>query len=325
MLEFVNCNLCRSRTFKTIGTKFGLSLVKCKTCGLIYTNPRPQELERLQRYESPLFFEEYLKNLKASPSSYDLAFIRNHYHPYLRLLNAYSAPGKNLLDLGCGAGFFLKAAEEKGWKVEGVEISRSAAHYARDIVRVTVHNGYLENLKLPSENYDAVTLLDILEHLPDPMGTLKEIHRILKREGVLILNTPDYNSLSRFFLGKDWAVLSPAEHLYNFTQKTLSTMLSRADFKTIVMRNLLIFNPDYTHNKKRAGFLLWKNIHTRLEETKTMENIHGFEYLDLMKAGREPEEKTSNIDFIQKAKRNLHRKAKAWLRGDILIAVAAKS
>lgn len=323
--EFINCNICSSNSYKIICHKFGLDLVKCKNCGLVYTNPRLLESEILQRYESPIFFDEYLESFKASSVTYDLNFIRNHYYLFIDLIKNYLVPGKKLLDVGSGAGFFLKAAEEIGWQAEGVEISSTASKYAAEIAKVNVHYGKLEDLKFPSETFDLVTLLDIIEHLPNPLHTLKETNRILKSGGIIIVSTPDFNSLSRLFLGYDWAVLSPAEHLYNFTHKTLCSILSNSYFHVLGIRNLLVFNPEYTNNKNKRGYFLWKTVHTRLEKQKIMENIHGFEYLDLMVAAEENKAKTTELKFTKKLKRIIYKRAKTWLKGDMLIAIAKKA
>jgi len=295
----------------------------CKHCRLVYANPRLPESEIFKRYESPLFFDEYLKALKATSTTYDLDSIRNHYYLFVGLMDRFFAPGKKLLDVGSGAGFFLKVVEERGWEVEGVEISKLASDYANEVLGVNVHNSKLEDVKFSSESYDLVTLLDIIEHLTDPLRTLEEIYRVLKSDGLVIVSTPDIGSLSRVFLGKHWSILSPGEHLFNFSTKTLSLMLSKANFKVLGIRNLLIFNPEYTHDKSRSRYQLWKKMYEYFEKKNLVENIHGFEFLDLMHiAGRNKQKDV--VSKFNKMKRTIYKKAKKWLRGDILVAVAKK-
>jgi len=321
--QFVNCNLCRSNNYKNLYTKFGLNLVLCKHCKLVYANPRLPESDILKRYDSSLYFEEYLKALKATSTTYDLDSIRSHYYIFGGLVDKCFAPGKRLLDVGSGAGFFLKVAEEIGWKAEGIEISKLASDYAKDVLKVNVHNRKLEDIRFSSDSYDLVTLLDLIEHLTDPLRTLEEIYRVQKRDGLVIVSTPDFKSLSRMFLGKHWSILSPAEHLYNFSEKTLYHMLSKVNFKVLGIRNLLIFNPEYTHDKSRYRYQLWNKTHEYLEKKTFMENIHGFEYLDLMQIVDSNRQATASSEF-KKKKRALYKKAKKWLRGDLLIAIAKK-
>lgn len=318
------CPLCGSHAVSALCAKFGLDLVRCKGCGLIYADPGLSQAELLKRYDSPAFFDEYLRALHATPSGYDLEFLERHYRLFLDFLQKFQAPGRRLLDAGCGAGFFLKTAEARGWIAEGVEVSAPAAAYARDITGVCVRHGRLEDKLFSGAAFDVVTLLDLIEHLPDPIGAIKETWRLLKPGGILILSTPDFNSLSRFILGKAWAVLSPAEHLINFTEATLSLALSAAGFHIIGIRNLFIFNPEYSHDKSKKAAVRWKRVHARLERKKLMDHIHGFEYLDLMHIGEVKAPHMEGMRFSKRLSRMAYLWAKRWLRGDMLVAAAQK-
>jgi 2-polyprenyl-3-methyl-5-hydroxy-6-metoxy-1,4-benzoquinol methylase len=305
-----------------------MNLVKCRKCSLIYANPRIQELELVSRYTNSFFFEEYLPAFKAASNHYDPNVIRSHFFIFIQLITKYFKPGKRLLDVGCGSGFFLKAAEEVGWEAEGVEISPVASKYAQNIVRVNVLEGKLEAQHLSPEKYDLVVLIETIEHLTNPLNTLREIYRILKKEGILIISTPDSKSLSRLFLGKSWAVFSPEEHLSVFSQKNLFDLLHRANFCVLGIRNLLQLNPEYTHKKKGLGYLVFKKLYNRLKKIKILEKATLFEYAELMNI----EEKTclqeksvrSQLNFTKKTKRKVHKWAKMWFRGDSLIAIAKK-
>jgi 2-polyprenyl-3-methyl-5-hydroxy-6-metoxy-1,4-benzoquinol methylase len=323
-IESLPCNLCQSERFKVLFTKLGLSIVRCQACGLIYANPRLIEPEMRKRYSATYFFSEYLPAFKADASSYPLELIKNHYVLFLDLLAKYFIPGKSLLDIGCGAGFFLKAAESMGWRVSGTEISEAAFDYARRVTNIQAYLGRLEDISLPSQSYDIVTMLDILEHLPDPSRTLQEVHGILKKRGILIISTPDFQSLSRLFLGKGWAVLSPVEHLYYFTQKTLLRALQQTGYRVIGVRNLLNFIPDYTHHKTSLRSSLWKDSLRRLEKTRIMQNIHVYEYYDLLFTGDDQSLNPLIAKIHSAPEKKIFQKAKAWLRGDSLVAIVQK-
>lgn len=324
----INCPICQSKNYKKILTKFEMNLVKCKKCGLIYANPMLQESELFKRYASSFFFDEYLAAFQATPTQYDLAAIRSHFFLLIQLIKKYFKPGKRLLDVGCGAGFFLKAAEEIGWEAEGVEISTAASEYAQNIVKVKVHEGKLEDKHFPSEKFDLAVLIDTIEHFMNPLNTLKEINRILTKEGILIISTPDYNSLSRLFLGKNWAVLSPEEHSSIFTQKTLLHILKNANFGVLGIRNLIQLNPEYTHDKRRLGYVVFKNLYKKIIKLKIIEKTQLFEYADTMAIEEitytENQEIYFDLNFIRIMKRKIHKWAKMWLKGDTLIAISKK-
>jgi len=312
MTENNFCNLCRSSKFRIIYKKFGLCLVKCKECSLVYAYPKMPENEIFKRYSKDYLFNEYLTIFQADQQSYNIELILAHYSLYLQLLDSFSGEGKKILDIGCGPGFFLKAVEERDWQGEGVEISEAAVKYAEDVVKVKVHHGKLEDIGFSPGSFDAVVLLDALEHLSNPLQTVRHCFDLLKKNGILILNTPDYNSLSRVILGKDWAVLSPAEHLYNFTQRTLSRLLRDAKFRSVKMYNLIQFNPDCTHNKNSYRYKAWKRMSHFLDKSAFFHRIKTKNYHRVLRALEEGN-KISRYRFIRK-----------FFRGDVLIAIAKK-
>ena len=338
--EFVPCNLCGGSNFRTYIDKFGLTIVKCLRCGLLYTNPRPREEDILKRYGPDYFVHEYLPAFGAGPKSYNLDVVVNRYSLYLGILEHSRLPGRKLLDVGAGAGFFVKAASQSGWEAEGVEVSEAAAAYSRDILNVGIHNRKFEDTDFGEGSFDAVTLLDTIEHLRDPLGSLTGIRRILKKNGLLILNTPDVLSLSRLFLGKEWAVFSPLEHLYYFSQKTLTAVLEKAWFRIIGIRNLMHFNPEYTHNKEGRRYRRWKKWHADWDKKPLRLRIHGYEQKDVLRMVENsgvtrPDGEQAGIpgkgDAPRRAiplrtliKRIAFAATKSVLRGDLLVAVARR-
>lgn len=321
--ELVPCPLCEGVRARAVAVKFGLRIVRCRSCGHVFANPRLLRAEIEKRYESPEFFSEYLDAHRATPKGYDLDFLRGHYGLYLDLIRGRLSPGARLLDLGCGAGFFLKAAEADGWAAEGTEISRQLAAYARDVAGVKVRLGTLEEIRWPPEIFDVVTLFDVLEHVPDPLRTLTEVGRLLKTDGAVLISTPDYDSLSRLFLGKAWAVLSPAEHLSLFTSGTLRALIERAGLSVLAIRNLLVFNPDYTH-RKGLRHSLWKRLHGRLARTRLAARLRNYDTRKVSaiepvaKAGGGPR------GLLKKMRTGLYGRSRKIIRGDILVALAQK-
>lgn len=143
-----------------------------------------------------------------------------------------------LLEVGCGAGHFLRAAAAAGFDPSGTEVSASAlARLRQDGFHVL--EGDLPSLRLPESSFDAVVLFEVLEHLPDPLVYLAEARRLLRAGGVLLLTTPNFDSLSRRLLGERWRVLDP-EHLVLFTTDGLRRALQGVDLRVsrIESRNI---------------------------------------------------------------------------------------
>jgi len=137
-------------------------------------------------------------------------------------------PGK-VLDVGCASGFFLEVAAAAGWEAYGVELSGFAAELAQREFGSRILNGTLEQAGYPDAFFDAVTLFDLLEHVPDPRTFLAEVHRVLSSDGLLLLVMPNVASLSAGIMGRHWSHYN-AEHLHYFSPATVTRLLSACGF-----------------------------------------------------------------------------------------------
>ena len=140
--------------------------------------------------------------------------------------------GGDALDVGCGTGEFLLALRDRGWSVLGQEVNANAAGIAIE-AGLDVRTCSLDRCGFEAESFDLVTLWDVVEHLPDPVSTLREIRRILRPGGLLVLSTPDLKSLdSRLFAGW-WHGLEIPRHLVLFGPETMRQALQRAGFEKV--------------------------------------------------------------------------------------------
>jgi SAM-dependent methyltransferase len=135
-----------------------------------------------------------------------------------------------LLDLGCGNGAFLAQMRDAGWEVAGLEPDpKSVAAAAR--AGLPVKAGLLEESTFPEDHFDAITLSHVIEHLHDPVATLKMCRRVLKPSGVIWVATPNLASLGYQIYGRDWFALDPPRHLILFTPDSLRGALRSAGFE----------------------------------------------------------------------------------------------
>ncbi len=229
----INCPICRSREYVAIYPAYYPRVVRCKSCKLIYTNPRLKE-----KYLEQLYNQEYFQNENSSYFGYsnylsDKTRIKQTFSKRLKDIHKLKKPGR-LLDVGCAMGFFLDAASNLGWNIEGVEISDFAAKYAREELGYNVYVGDFQKVKIPIHCFDLVTMWDIIEHVPDPVGTLKKAHSLLKKDGLLVLTTPDVGSLPAMITRHRWVGYKLSdEHLMYFSKDTLSKLCEKAGLKII--------------------------------------------------------------------------------------------
>jgi len=233
-METVACNLCGS----TDATDYAVvpdlllerpqvvaRLVQCRRCGLVYQNPRPTPEEIGMHY--PPEYEPY--------TDYT---VQRRQNPLLRRVIDYGInkrcrfvtrhkTGGRLLDIGCAAGTFLLGMRaQPGWQVQGVELSATVAEMARTQHNLDVFTGTLEQAAFADASFDAVTMWDVLEHVHDPAGTVREIRRVLKPGGILVVRVPNLASWDAGFFKTTWAGLDAPRHLYVFTPATLSRLLT---------------------------------------------------------------------------------------------------
>jgi SAM-dependent methyltransferase len=141
--------------------------------------------------------------------------------------------GRTLLDVGCGSGAFLRAMQQVNpeWQVAGTDPSAAAVALVQQ-AGYRAYHGTLEQLDLPRQQWDAVTLWHVLEHLPDPVGTLVYIRtQLLAPQGVLFLAVPMADSWDARLFGRDWVGWELPRHFMVFTHATLQQMLATSGFK----------------------------------------------------------------------------------------------
>jgi SAM-dependent methyltransferase len=218
----VTCGLTAGALVREIGS---FRIVRCGGCKLIFVEGS-SDLPSLDRFYGPSYF-----------TGEDNAIVG--YRDYLaerplHLWNAHSllaesecllrGPGRRLLDIGCAHGFLLEAARARGWDVTGVDISQEAVRYAQEELGLPVFHGGVEAGGFAPESFDLVCMNGTIEHLADPMATVREAARLLRAQGLLAITTIDVEGWLGYFSWK------PPEHLYYFSAGSLSRLLEAAGF-----------------------------------------------------------------------------------------------
>jgi SAM-dependent methyltransferase len=185
----------------------------------------PSDLERL--YSTSYFeggqttgYPSYLK---------DHAIIAANFRDRLTWISALRPPGRRLLDVGAAYGIFVQAARESGWDAEGVEIAPDCAEQAARISGGRVTAGDFVSAPL-SGRFDVIVMLDVLEHLRDPLACVKRAHELLTPGGLLVIESGNHASPWARLLGARWYFFDPPQHLYYFSRAGLTWLLARAGF-----------------------------------------------------------------------------------------------
>jgi 2-polyprenyl-3-methyl-5-hydroxy-6-metoxy-1,4-benzoquinol methylase len=166
-----------------------------------------------------------------------------------------------VLDLGCGSGDWLLSMRELGWQVAGIEFDENAATIGRQR-GLEVLNGSLEQFWLADESFDAITLNHVVEHLPDPIGTLRECLRILRPGGKIVIFTPNGSSLSHCIYDQFWRGLEPPRHLHIFSLDSLRRALQSAGFLEVSVA------PWIATSIVHESHLLWRGWHGSFSDAR---------------------------------------------------------
>lgn len=152
---------------------------------------------------------------------------------YLDLIERYmKLKNKFLLDIGCATGFFIEEANKRGALSFGVELSSYAAKEASKKFPKKIFLGQIENIEFTASKFDAITMIDMIEHSLNPVKTLKKVYKIIKKGGYILLVTPNTKSFWAKLLGKKWTNFKE-EHLYYFSSKSLRGLIEKNGFDYI--------------------------------------------------------------------------------------------
>lgn len=230
--EVIRCPACGSASRPWITAK-GFPIRACRACGMKFVYPLPSDV-------SGVYGADYFFGARAGFGYVNYDQDKQAMTPiskkYLALIAERRPARGRLLDVGAATGVFVALAQHAGWQAEGIEIS-SAAVAAAKAKGLPVTEATLESLDGESR-YDAITFLDVLEHLPDPAQALRIAHRLLRPGGVIAVNVPDAGSLYARVMGRAWHAIVPPEHLSYFTFSSLDRLLADAGFQNVRGRTI---------------------------------------------------------------------------------------
>ena len=226
------CVLCGGTAWMPMIEVQGHRILNCEGCGLART--------------------EYLKPVEEAPSAdlySDKYYVRQgrkpvppakrvyQQWPRVKFLRKYRQGGR-LLDMGCGQGFFVARAKQKGFDATGVDVSAFAREFAKRELGVELVTSTMEDAKFPPGSFDIVTMWHSLEHTVDPMDTLRRIHSWLRPGGLILIEVSDYGSYDAQKMGAEWEDWSMPYHRWHFTPEVVERMLKACGFTGMQLKHM---------------------------------------------------------------------------------------
>jgi SAM-dependent methyltransferase len=218
------------RLYHTTAKEF--SVVRCRGCGLLRLDPRPEADELRGYYPGNYWFAPDESAASKLEERYRRLVLRDHVRFVERALRESSARGP-LLDAGCGGGLFLGMMRERGFRVLGLDVSREAASMAWRRQRAPSVCAVLEAAPFPAGSLAGLTLFHVLEHVHDPRAYLETAHGLLAEDGRLIVQVPNAASWQCRLLGRRWNGMDVPRHLSDFRASDVAMLMEGCGFEVV--------------------------------------------------------------------------------------------
>ena len=237
------CVFCGEVTANRVFANEQLEVLQCPGCGLVYQADYAAALAKMNaKYHSiEEYYEhrrdEHLRNDSAKDITFDSERLRRSIDIHNYLLEMVP-PGGSVLDVGSGVGEFLYSLGQNGLQVAGVEPDEHIASYSRDRLGLPVITGmYHEHLYQP-ESFDAITFIQVLEHVENPIATLRIAHKHLRPDGLIVVDVPSYNNprILTYRLTRQSRLVQTdfiPPHNYYYTRGSITRIAVRAGFQPL--------------------------------------------------------------------------------------------
>jgi 2-polyprenyl-3-methyl-5-hydroxy-6-metoxy-1,4-benzoquinol methylase len=203
-----------------------MAIVRCRVCDLVYVNPTFDEAHYRTVYASQEY-QDIVRDLGINSHEYRVGRFGAErvslLQPHLRVPAGHTP---RYLDVGCSTGFVVEAARNNGWQAVGLDLNPSAVEFGRSR-GLDLRTATLEAAGFAPGSFDAVSLFDVLEHLLDPVRTLRACVDLLAPGGLLFLYVPNYDSASRLLMGAAAHFIWPTHHLNYYTPSTIGDLVRR--------------------------------------------------------------------------------------------------
>ncbi len=234
MITVTTCPICGNNKFTphlTCGdysiSKEIFNILRCSTCTFTFTSPRPDTEEMGKYYQSDIYISHHANKGGIIPWIYriirDMQFVNK-----TNIIKRYTRENISILDIGCGTGAFLEYCKKLNWNVIGVEPDQDARNSTKE-KSITVYD--LDNLNTSNENYDVITMWHVLEHVHDLDQRMKQLSKLIKEDGIVIIAVPNYKSYDSQLYKSYWAAYDLPRHLSHFSIDTITKLFDNHMFK----------------------------------------------------------------------------------------------
>jgi len=279
-----NCPNCNKKKNNTLFVKDFFNYRKCSVCSLIYVSPILKEKNIIQLYKNSSYSNSWGKILS---NKIEYKFNQKKFDNLLLNIKRITKAKGKALDIGCAVGQFLDTLKKDGWDTYGIELNDQE----RKVAQKKKHEVYDKKIELdylPEKKFNLVSILEVLEHVYSPIDVIKSIHKILKKNGLLVVIVPNVGSLAANIMQSRCNMFLGMSHITMFDLKTLKNLIERYSFKQVycssitselsVINNYLNMEDPYLGSSKKQNILL-KNW----SEKKILKDLKGYKIKAIFK------------------------------------------
>lgn len=216
------CPSCGSEITSEYANISGHMIFSCNKCTLLFN---PVDEEKRKKFIKKQYETGYAIDYEEKLSKFN-----ERYKNFLHLINRYKTDG-NLLDIGCGTGFFLKYVKKNSFfNPYGVEPNDKLRKVAKLNSKLNIATGSLDQIPYNDNFFDVITCLDVLEHSININNNITELKRVLKPNGLLLLQVPNYKSYMAYITGEKWDWWSIPDHVLHFSFDFISQYMQNSGF-----------------------------------------------------------------------------------------------
>ena len=229
----IPCLLCNSIESKEIFVIDGFSYHKCLNCYSLYTKPHIRE-GVLDNLYSDGTYQVYQDKLVGNSKEFRKEILENR--KFLQIKSLLNIETPSLLDIGCGNGTFLDICRKNGWKVDGVDPSPTAAEQIFKNFNIDIHRGDFNNIKF-DKTFDVISLWGVLEHMIDPLSTIKKSKELLNDGGLIVFEVPSADCFISEYLKKynfsPTRYIESARHNIFFSREIINKIINEFQLKLV--------------------------------------------------------------------------------------------
>ena len=225
----MHCNCCGSTTWNELFSENGVHLGQCPECDLLYVKEMPTPETRMTEIEEGHYADAAQVMLSAERQLESERILEARFRSFVTLAQEHVTGGR-WLDIGCGAGLLLQLAQKAGFDPEGLELNADRRLTAERVGGFKVHGVPVEEAGIPDDSFDVVSMINVFSHLTSPTDTFRELRRILRPGGILVMATGEMTAGVQKSHMLTWNL---GDHLYFLGDRTMAEYAERVGFEVV--------------------------------------------------------------------------------------------